>query len=84
MSIVLEKNIQKDLKETAKQMGIDEKDLIERAVLLYLENAQKFFELKREFLAWDALSDEVFFMFSKKHHDGYEKRRYMDRGNPRS
>lgn len=40
-------------------MGIREKELINRALLLYLESAKKIFDVAREFNAWDSLSDEA-------------------------
>lgn len=66
MSITIEKNTQKDLKKVAERMGIKEKELVDRALLLYLENAKKLLDLEREFLAWDALSDEAFYQLSQK------------------
>ncbi len=66
MSIVIEKNIQRGLTEIAKRMGVGEKELIDRALLLYLENAKKLLDLEKEFLAWDALSDEAFYQLSQK------------------
>lgn len=66
MSIVIEKNIQRGLTEIAKRMGVGEKELVDRALLLYLGNAKKLLDLEKEFLAWDALSDEAFYELSKK------------------
>lgn len=66
MSITIEKNTQKDLKKVAERMGIKEKELVDRALLLYLENAKKILDLEKEFLAWDALSDEAFYQLSQK------------------
>lgn len=66
MSITIEKNTQKDLREIAERMGIKEKELVDRALLLYLENAKKLLDLEKEFLAWDALSDEAFYQLSRK------------------
>jgi hypothetical protein len=66
MNIVIEKNIQRGLTEIAKRMGVGEKELVDRALLLYLENAKKLLDLDKEFLAWDALSDESFYQLSQK------------------
>lgn len=66
MSITIKKNTQKDLKKIAERMGIKEKELVDRALLLYLENAKKLLDLEKEFLAWDALSDEAFCQLSQK------------------
>lgn len=66
MSITIEKNTQKDLKKVAERMGIKEKELVDRALLLYLESTKKLLDLEKEFLAWDALSDEAFYQLSQK------------------
>ena len=47
-------------------MGITEHDVVDRALLLYLESVKKITEVQREFEAWDALSDESFSLLSKR------------------
>lgn len=58
MPLVVEKKIQRSLKEVSRQMGIGEKELVDRALLLYLESAKKILAVEKEFEAWDTLSDE--------------------------
>ena len=58
MPIVIEKKIQKNLKEVSRQMGIGKEELIDRALLLYLESARKILDVAEEFRVWDILSDE--------------------------
>lgn len=58
MAITIEKKIQKGLREVSRQMGMKEKELIDRALLLYIESVKKTLDIEREFKEWDALSDE--------------------------
>lgn len=66
MPLVLEKKIQKNVREVSRQMGIQERELVDRAVLLYLESARKILDVEKEFTAWDALSDEAMHLFAKR------------------
>jgi hypothetical protein len=66
MSSIIEKNIQKGVREVSRQMGIKEKELVDRALLLYLESAKGILDLEREFRAWDMLSDEAYRVSSKR------------------
>lgn len=66
MPIIAEKNMQQGVRDVARMMGIDKKELARRAVLLYLESAKKILDLENEFRAWDALSDEAYRAFSKR------------------
>lgn len=50
----------------SRQMGIKEKELVDRAVLLYLESARKILGVEKEFEAWDMLSDESFSKLAKR------------------
>ena len=49
----------KDLEQAAKLSGISEQELIDRAVLLYLESFRGITDLKTEMKQWDILSDEA-------------------------
>lgn len=44
-------------------LGIKKQELVDRAVLLYLDNIDKYLALKREMKEWDALSDEALINF---------------------
>lgn len=59
MQIQLEKKLNKRVRDASKIFGVDERQLVKRALLLYLDSLQKSFDLKREFDAWEALSDEA-------------------------
>lgn len=55
----LKEKLLRDLKEVSHTMGIEEKELVDRAVLLYLESVKNLVGLNKEFRAWDELSDEA-------------------------
>lgn len=66
MPTIAEKNIQRGVRDVSRMMGINEKELARRALLLYLESAKKILNLEEEFRAWDALSDEAYRAASKR------------------
>ena len=49
----------KELARIAHLTGLSEQELIDRAVLLYLESFRGMAELEEEIIAWDVLSDEA-------------------------
>ena len=59
MQIQLEKKLNKRVQDASKAFGVDQNQLIKQALLLYLDSVQKSFDLKKEFDAWDSLSDEA-------------------------
>ncbi|MFA6269410.1 MAG: hypothetical protein WCW13_03550 [archaeon] len=58
MYVEVSKEMDKKLKNASKTLGFDEEQLVERALLLYLDALEKQVELKKELLAWDRMSDE--------------------------
>lgn len=65
MQIQLNKNIYHDVREVSRFMGVDEEELIERALMVYLKSIDQMFSLRKELSAWDALSDEAFVSMEK-------------------
>ena len=63
MQIEIQKDTSKKIEETARILGIKNKELIDRAILLYLDNINKFIELKQETKEWDVLSDDALINF---------------------
>ena len=59
MRIQLEKKINKQVRDVSRAFGVDQRQIVKRALLLYLEATQKSLDLRSEFNAWDALSDEA-------------------------
>ena len=66
MSIQISKGINKKIKEASKILGLEEEEIVDRAILLYLDNIEKYLELKKEFKEWDKLSDEALESFERK------------------
>ncbi len=46
-------------------LGIQKQEFVDRAILLYLDNLEKYLNLKQEMQEWDILSDEALFNFEK-------------------
>lgn len=59
MQIHLKEKIEKDIKRVSRELGVNENQIVDRALLLYLESIKETIDLKKELLAWDMLSDEV-------------------------
>ena len=47
-------------------LGIQKQEFVDRAILLYLDNLEKYLNLKQEMQEWDILSDEALFDFEKE------------------
>lgn len=65
MQIELSKDVSRKLEDASKVLGIKDKRLIDRAILLYLDAIQKQIDLKREMRLWDELSNEALINFEK-------------------
>jgi len=65
MQIELLKETSSKLAKASKVLGIKDKDLVDRAIIVYLDNMEKMLELKQEMKAWDALSDEALISFEE-------------------
>ena len=61
----LTKTTSEKLKNASKTLGFDETEIMERAVLLYIDTIQKQINLKQELNIWDDLSDEALNKFEK-------------------
>lgn len=58
MYVQVSKEVDSRLKSISKTLGFDENQLVERAVLFYLDAIAKQVELKDEFSSWDKISDK--------------------------
>ncbi|HEY4515021.1 MAG TPA: hypothetical protein VJJ22_02575 [Candidatus Paceibacterota bacterium] len=65
-TIVREKSIDSQLRDFSRSSGIPKKEIVNRAILLFLDQTRKSFELNQELMAWDLLSDEVTEALDKK------------------
>ena len=59
MSMETSKDLSQKVDEASKALGIKRQELIDRALLVYLDNLAKYINLKREMKIWDELSDEA-------------------------
>ena len=66
MEVKLAREVEEKVSEVSVELGIKRNEVIERAVLLYLDNISKYLELKKEFSNWDKLSDEALIDFEKQ------------------
>ncbi|MEK7560351.1 MAG: hypothetical protein AAB539_00125 [Patescibacteria group bacterium] len=58
MNIVLDKNLQKELRKTSALTGLDEQELARRAIILYLESMRGMTDFVSELRAWQQLDGE--------------------------
>lgn len=58
-SVKLSKRIDEKLRSASEQLGFDEHEIIERAILFYLDAIEKRLDFNRELKEWDKLSDEA-------------------------
>ena len=65
MQLEIQKEISKKLDYMAGLLGIKKEELIDRAILLYLDNIGKYLDLKQEMKEFDILSDEALMNFEK-------------------
>ncbi|MBI1970094.1 hypothetical protein HYS48_05345 [Candidatus Woesearchaeota archaeon] len=65
MSIGISKETSKKLENASKVLGLKKEEIIDRAILTYLDNIDKFTELKKELRAWEKLSDEALENFER-------------------
>ncbi len=66
MEVEISKEIDKELEETSRFMGIRKKVLVSQALELYLDNLKRLREFKRETKAWEELGYQSLLNFEKK------------------
>ena len=59
MEIEIPKDLDKKLSEISKELGLDKEEVVNRALLLYMDSINKMLLLKKEMSVWDKLSDEA-------------------------
>ena len=65
MEIELSRDMKSRLSKVSSILGVKDKDLVNRAILFYMDTISKQVELKKEISAWDKLSDEALAKFDK-------------------
>ncbi len=66
MQIEIEKDTSKKIAHASKLLGIHKNHLVDRAIIVYLDNLSKYVELKEELAYWDNLSDEALTNFERR------------------
>jgi len=66
MEVQVTKELDDRLVLASESFGFDKKEVVERAVLFYLDAVDKELKLKAEFGAWDELSDEALIKFEEE------------------
>ena len=59
MQIELAPDTEDKLTTVSRLLGVKKQEVVDRAVLLYLESMSKYLDLKQEIKQWDLLSDEA-------------------------
>lgn len=63
MEVKISREINEKLKDASEKLGFNENEIVERAVLIYLDMIKKQIDLSKEFKDWDKLSDEAIVNF---------------------
>ena len=63
MEVKISREIKEKLKDASEKLGFNENEIVERAVLIYLDMIKKQIDLSKEFKDWDKLSDEAIVNF---------------------
>lgn len=65
MKTALSSTINSKIRRASRKLGIQEKELLNNAVLFYLDNIAPYLDLKEESNAWEKLGDAAFLKFEK-------------------
>ena len=65
MEIEISKSISKDVQKASLRLGLNNREIVARALKLYLQGIKASIDLKEEFDDWDKLSDEALSNFEK-------------------
>lgn len=65
MQIEVTRDVVEKLEQVSKRLGVKKEDLVDKALLLYLDGISKYAKLKKEMKDWDFLSDEALTNFEK-------------------
>jgi len=65
MHVDISKDVGMKVEQASNVLGIGKKELVDRAILTYIDSVSRFLELKREFKEWDELSDDALLNFEK-------------------
>lgn len=63
MELILPESIELRISKASSILGFRKQEIIQRALVYYLDSINSQLELKNEFNNWDKLSDEAFISF---------------------
>ena len=66
MQIEIPKEVSKNMEKASQELGLDKKELIARAITLYLHSIQEHIDLKYEIEAWEKAGIEDSINFEKQ------------------
>jgi len=66
MEIEISEDASKKIGQISTALGLEKREIVDRAILFYLDNIQKSLQIKKEFEMWDSLSDEALINFEKQ------------------
>lgn len=65
MNLAISPDTSMKVQNVSEMLGIPQQEVVDRAILVYLDSIEKFLDFKKELAAWDALSDEAWENFEK-------------------
>ena len=65
MIIELPKDLEKKIEETSLLLNMNKDEIVNRAVKIFIDDTEKYLQLKRELKNWDSMSDESLIGFEK-------------------
>lgn len=65
MNLAISRDTSIKVQNVSEMLGIPQQEVVDRAILVYLDSLEKFLDFKKELKAWDKLSDEAWENFEK-------------------
>ncbi len=65
MQVEIPQETSKKIDKLSKLLGLKKQEVIDKALLLYLDNLHQYKEFKKEMKAWDLLSEEAWSRLDK-------------------
>ncbi len=67
MQVEIPQKTSNKIDKLSKLLGLKKQEVIDKALLLYLDNLYQYKEFKKEMKAWDLLSEEAWTHFEKSY-----------------
>ncbi len=65
MDVAISPDTSMKVQNVSEMLGISQQEVVDRAILVYLDSLEKFLDFKKELAVWDKLSDEAWEIFEK-------------------